>query len=167
MKSLYRTDDKRKRVYTNSTINNRLASISSVFSEMSRMTNGRVKRENVAIRKLPEYDKDERAWGSLTEEEVQGLLDYCINLPVRQKPYTKMVFFETAFVTAIRVGALLKLRWRNITQKEINGKFVWTIAVTDKGKKDITPIPDELYDKIRKLKYLEHKDERGNDVKFD
>ena len=155
----YRKDLRKRNI--NKTINAKVSSLRTLYHELHKIDR-RVDVVVVDAKKLPENETKSRSWGSLTEEEVDGLLEHCKLLPNREKPYIKKMFFKTAYVTAIRQGALLKLKWRDLVQVDTgldNGnQKVWVIRAKDKGKITETPISDELYEELIQLKNVRHHD---------
>ena len=147
-----------KKTNINKTINIKTAALSTLYKELYK-EDRRVDMVSVDLNKLPEDEDDSVSYGSLTEDEVGALLDYCLALPERQKPLIKKLFFETAFITAIRQGALLNLTWSNIKKvKDSCGAEIWVIRIKDKGKTDNTPITDEFKAKLDELKTIVHSD---------
>ena len=147
----YRNSLKKNNI--NKTINIKIASLNTLYKELHK-ADRRIDLITVDLNKLPEDEDDSSSYGSLTHEEVMALLEYCDSLPNKQKPLIKKLFFETAYITAIRQGALLKLTWNNIkriTDKK-TGVRVWVIRIKDKGKTDDTPITDEFYSRLYELK---------------
>ena len=144
-----------KDVNVNKTINIKIASLMTLFKHLKR-ENSKIDIGVVNVDNLPEREEDAKQYGSLTEEEVKELIEYCEDLPLKQKPLVKKMFFKLAFVTAIRVNALLRLTWKDI--KEIDdgkGNKIKVIEIRDKGKLDKTPITDELYKELLDLKNVE------------
>lgn len=141
-----------KKINVNKTINTKVASLITLYRHLRR-ENNKIDLGVVDLAKLPEREEDSKQYGSLTEDEVESLLEHCRALPPRQKPLEKELFFKLAFVTAIRVQALLNLTWGDIRYlKDTNGERVRVIEVRDKGKLDKTPITDELYEELLQLK---------------
>lgn len=133
------------------TINIKIASLTTLFRHLKR-ENNELNIGVVDLAKLPEYEEDTKQYGSLTEDEVDSLLAYCRELPARQKPLEKEMFFKTAFITAIRVQALLNMKWKDIRYlKDTNGENVRVIHLRDKGKEGKTPITEEFYEELLQL----------------
>lgn len=150
--------EKLKKNNINKTINIKVASLKTLYRELYK-ADRRVDILAVEVNKLPEDEDESITYGSLTEEEIHALFDYCLNLPHREKPLIKKLFFETAYITAIRVGALLNLKWENIKRvKDKDGLEMWVIKVKDKGSVTTTPITDEFYEKLCELKSIVHSD---------
>lgn len=142
----------------NKTINIKVASLNTLYKELYK-ADRRVDMLVVDLKKLPEDEDDSNSWGSLSHEEVEALFEYCGSLPNKSKPLIKQLFFETAYVTAIRQGALLNLKWENFKRvKDNDGTHLWVIRIKDKGKTDETPITDEFYQKLCQLKAIVHSD---------
>ena len=152
-----------KQTNINKTINTKIASLTTLYKELYKI-NRQVDIVTVDLKRLPEDEDEDNSYGSLTHNEVQNLLSYCLSLPDKQKPLIKKLFFETAYITAIRQGALLKLKWKNI-EKEIgkNGEEIYVIKVKDKGTIDVTPISNEFYNKLLELQKIMYSDGYKND----
>lgn len=135
---------------SNKTINYKIASLRSLYKELYK-TNRKIDLVVVDVNKLPVNEKEDNSYGSLTEEEVEKLYEFA--LKEKCNPLTKRMFFEVAIVTAIRKSALLNLKWKDIKlKKDKTGVEVWTINVKDKGKYDVTPISNELAERLFELK---------------
>lgn len=136
----------------NKTINLKVASLSTLYEELHKI-NREVDLVVVSPASLPEDESEGNTYGSLKEQEVESLIDYCYNLPKRQKPKQRAMFFKLAYVTAIRQGALLSMQWDDITpileDKKAKGML---ITVKDKGKTIQTPITLELYNELLEVK---------------
>jgi len=99
------------------------------------------------VEKVKENDK--KGWGELTLEEVNEMIQ-------RVKSYNNgdelSVLFEVAFITAIRLDALLTLNYEeNVFLKNEDGKNIWVIDVIDKDKKHIKSISNDLKSKLDSL----------------
>lgn len=154
LQSQKKEDDRRVNKYAVSTINQRMFALSSLFQEIEKI-NPQVNAKAFNIKRLKSYGTD-NSYGALTEDEVERLFQYCLDLPQGQKPIIKQLFFEIAYVTAIRSGALLKLTWKNISQKKdvLSGEVYNIIRTEDKGKEVKVPISDELYSRLMLVKEL-------------
>ena len=141
---------------SNKTINIKVASLNTLYKELHKMDR-RVDILVVDLKKLPEDEDQSIQYGSLTEDEMKALLNFTYNLPSNQKPLIKALFFETAYVTALRKGALLNLKWKHIIQeKDKDGTSIWVIRIKHKGKVNDAPITDEMYNKLVQLKSIVH-----------
>lgn len=99
------------------------------------------------VEKVKENDK--KGWGELTLEEVNEMIQ-------RVKGYNSgnelSVLFEVAFITAIRLDALLTLNYEdNIFLRNEDGREIWVIDVIDKNKKHVKSISNDLKEKIDSL----------------
>lgn len=132
-------------------INSKMGALRTFYKHLYKI-NKDIDLDVMNIDPLPEGKKEDRAWGTLTEDEVQKLYKFCEK--EYYKPVTKRMFFETAIVTALRKEALLSMTWDDIQQKQDkSGAMVWTICVRDKGGKyDYNPITDEFYNRLLQVK---------------
>ena len=147
-KSILKYRDELSNKNNNKTINIKTSSISSLISELIKLGYN-IDKSIVDVKPLP---IENNSYGSLTEDEMNDLFDYCIKLPSNQKPLVKRLFFETAYITAIRVGALLKMTWDDIHVRDVSGNTLYIIEVKDKGKITQTPIPERLYNDLKLIK---------------
>lgn len=137
---------------SNSTVNQKVAALSTLYGELHKI-NRDVDVVAVSLKPLPEREAEANSYGSLTETEVSSLIDYCNNLGARRKPLEKALFFKTAYITAIRQGALLQMTWDNIKPIIREGNTLgWTIELEDKGKTTTTPITNDFYNELLELK---------------
>lgn len=138
--------------YSPRSINQKIFALSSIFKELSKINND----INIDAFDLTPYkfDTEEGSYGSLTESEIGKLFEYCLDLPNFQKPIVKQLFFETAYVTAIRSGALMKMTWKDLKIKKdtIDDVYYNVIRVMDKGDNVEVPINDDLYDRLMAMK---------------
>lgn len=139
-----------KKGNSNRTINIKIASITSILKELYKF-NSVVPIEVLQLKRLPEYT-EENKYGSLTELEVNNLIEYCYSLDHRRKPVEKALFFKVAYVTAIRQGALLKMKWSDIFEHKDGDNSYMVINVKDKGKTHKKAITKELYDELLTIK---------------
>lgn len=136
----------------NTTINTKVSSVSSFFKELSKF-NSEVDYKIADLRKLIEEDN---AYGTLSETEVHGLVDY--SSKQSRKPINRSMFFWLSYVTAMRKNAILTLEWSDLSPIIIdNTTKGWLITKQDKGKINKTPITNELYNELLELK------KEGND----
>lgn len=128
-------------------INSKLAGIKVIARELNKQ-NKQIDTDAFNLRKMPTHD-DSETYGSFTEDEMKNLIQFAKELPMKEKGLIKSVFFKTAYVTAIRVGALLSL---TIDQIEIINEGTDSqyalIKTRDKGKSIQTSIPYSLYEEI-------------------
>lgn len=152
-------NDGRKLKYQPRSIKQKISALSSIFKALSKI-NENIKGNSFEMR-MEKFDESKNSYGSLTEDEVDRLLDYCLDLPPFQKPLEKSLFFETAYVTAIRSGALMKLTWGDIKKRKDSLQDVEynIIKTQDKGISVEVPIDDNLYGRIMIMK--EAKIKRG------
>lgn len=140
-----------KKNNSNNTINIKIACISSLYIELNKI-NRNVDVVVTNVKPLSTVEEDNR-YGSLTEKEMNGLIDYCTSLSDRMKPIQKKMFFKVAYVTAIRSGALLNLTWKDITP--MDDKMGYIITLRDKGKVNKTPITNKLYEELLQVEVKE------------
>jgi integrase len=135
------------------TVNAKIASIKTLYKHLykyNKKIDLDVANDVTPLKEL-QSEKKKSSYGSLTNEEYQALLDYCMT--EKYNPLDKKLFFETAITTGNRRSCLLNLKWEDIKQQKDNsGKFFWVIYVYDKGKEVEKPITDEFYNKLCSLK---------------
>lgn len=140
-----------KKSNSNKTINLKIASISSLYDELYKM-NREVDKVIIDVKPLSTLEEN-NSYGSLTEGEMEGLFNYCESLNSRMKPIQKKMFFKLAYITAIRSGALLQLKWKDIAP--IDNLEGYVITLRDKGKINQTPITKEVYDSLLEMEEIE------------
>jgi integrase len=99
------------------------------------------------VEKVDTHDK--RGWGELMLNEVNEMVE-------KVKKYDDgkelSVLFEVAFITAIRLDALLTATYNeNIYHINEDGNDIWVIDVIDKDKRHVKSISDELKAKLDSL----------------
>lgn len=142
-------------VETNSSvsINSKIAGIKVIMKEMNKQSK-KIDTDAFDLRKMPTHE-DSNTYGSFTEEEMNNLFSYSMSLPLRQKNAIKTAFFKTAYVTAIRVGALLSLKMNQVSIVNENKPNQYALIETrDKGKSVKTSIPMTLYNEILKARRI-------------
>ena len=145
-------DRRKKRLHPRS-VNHMIFALSSIFKKLHKV-NSNLNTSAFELQTL-KFDDSEGSYGSLTEGEVERLLEYCLKLPEHQKPVVKSLFFETAYITAIRSGALMDLTWKGIKKvKDTSDEDVYynVIKLQDKGGNLEVAISDELYNKLLMMK---------------
>jgi integrase len=99
------------------------------------------------VEKAKEHDK--KPWGELTLDEVNEMVKRVKSYPDGEE---LSVLFEVAFITAIRLDALLTATYEdNIFLRHEDGKDIWTLEVIDKDQLHVKSISDELKTKIDSL----------------
>lgn len=99
------------------------------------------------VEKAKEHDK--RGWGELTLDEVNEMVNRVEKYP---DGYELSILFEVAFITAIRLDALLTATYEeNIFLRNEDGKDIWTVEVIDKDWIHVKAISNELKDKLDSL----------------
>lgn len=136
----------------NRTVNNKVIALRSLWRHLKR-DNRDIDEFVLDIDPLNEITVDTR-YGSLTQEELKALLDFCDKQ--KNKSLIKRLYFEFAFITTLRKQCILDLKWKNIKQKIDNktGKKVWVVCSWDKGTEITKGITDGFYEKISLLKNL-------------
>src|SRR5690606_21671595 len=100
------------------------------------------------VMKVSPLSDDSESYGKITLDEAREMAEL---VKKQVKGVEKSCLIRLAYVTSIRLGALLSLTWNNIKLSE-NGNF-YTVEVFDKGKKkDRKPITKELYEELLKIK---------------
>lgn len=152
-----RRDIHGERVNSNKTINYKLTVLGGIYKELNKV-NPSVDISVAEVRKLKKLETNDEGWGSLTESEVNNLIDWCYHGEgIMQKHLIKARYFETAYITALRVNCLLNLKWGNIKLKEDkNGNSVRVIVAEDKGKIVHVAISDSFYERLCELKKIEY-----------
>jgi integrase len=133
--------------YKNATVNRKINSVRSFFNFME--TDNPNVRSAIFnnTKKLKENDK--KPWGSLSLDEVEGMAEVVNALP---DGHELSVLIEVAFITAIRLDALLTATYEeNIFLRSEEGQDVWVIDVIDKEERHVKAISNELKEKIDSL----------------
>jgi integrase len=132
--------------YKNSSINRFIDSVRSLFIELR--SNGYseyIDEFAFNFKNLPENDS--KTAGDLTEEEFNLMVKKALTL---ENGLMKSLLIGLAARTSIRLSALLKLTWKDITRinhGEWEGR--WLVNVVDKGnKEDEKPIEDVFYEQL-------------------
>jgi integrase len=131
--------------YANRTINQKVAAVKSLYVSLKSNKFNVDPSAFESIRDLPEKQNHR---GTLTAEEAQRMADLA-RTTERQLKEEKYFLIMTAIRTSIRLGALLKLEWSDIKEKET----CYIVEVYDKGNKlDEKPITKEFYKQLSLLK---------------
>ena len=78
-----------KQTNINKTINTKIASLTTLYKELYKI-NRQVDIVTVDLKRLPEDEDEDNSYGSLTHNEVQNLLSYCLSLPDKQNLNQKL-----------------------------------------------------------------------------
>jgi len=107
-----------------------------------------IKNNPFVLDKLKIKDKDNH-YGSLTEEELDGLYKFC--LAQKSKPSTKKLYFEFLATVTCRKSVTQELKFDDIkrTLNRKTGTYYWVIKdVYDKTEFVDTAISDEFYNRL-------------------
>jgi integrase len=137
---------------SNNSINQKTLALKSLWKELNAHYNENININIFTFDLLPVDENNPNGYGTLTFDEVQKLLNFC--LTHKRKTLNKKLFFETAFETAIRKDCLLNLEWKNFKHEDDfeTGKKIWVINYHDKGRDLKTAISDDLYKNLLKIK---------------
>jgi site-specific recombinase XerD len=135
---------------SNKTINAKLAGVKSLWTELLK-SNRNIDVNAMTVEPLPLPEENPNSWGSLTEEEVNSLYEFCMT--VQYKPLVQKIYFELCFVTGIRYKALLDLTIEQLEQRvdKSTGKKIWCLCVNSKGKDVVKPVSDEMYSRLKSI----------------
>lgn len=152
---MYKQYLKKKRKFTNNTINQKIRALKSLWIGLKRINND-IDINVVSIK--PYKNTTINGSDGLTEQEAIQLLEYAKSRP--WKGYVQYMFFKIAIVTALRKSSLLNLKWKDIKQlkdKQSN-ELYWCIVVHDKTGTKPRPIRDDVYRELLELKDLRYTD---------
>lgn len=152
---MYKQYLKKKKKFTNNTINQKIRALKSLWIGLKRINND-IDINVVSIK--PYKNTTINGSDGLTEQEAIQLLEYAKNRP--WKGYVQYMFFKIAIVTALRKSSLLNLKWKDIKQlkdKQSN-ELYWCIVVHDKTDTKPRPIRDDIYRELLELKDLRYTD---------
>lgn len=139
----------------NSTVNNTMSILYSLFRELQkvRYTNGERKYnisvDELQLRRLDQ--SDERSYGDVEWEEVDEMIELVKSMPPRKMPDVKAALIHIARVTGIRLSGLLNLRYKDLRREY----GYWVLHHSMKGKKHEQAIKDsdaEMLLNLRKNK---------------
>jgi integrase len=150
--------DNLKKQYKNNTINQKMFACKALWDEL--FENGRVNKNVFNLRKIKLKEK-KNSHGSLTEKEMDLLLDFCLNHE-KQKPVTKMLYFKFLYITGLRKNIAQSIMVDDIIRKVDIQKQeeVWVIDKEDKGKDREVSIRDTFYNELYK-NYINEKETWG------
>lgn len=130
---------------SNKTINQKMGGIKAMFEFLAtKYPQHNINPTNATVVKLSESEHDSKSHGSLSEEEVYNLFDFCKTM--KYKPQSQQLFFETLFTTALRFDAVRTMTIKNI-HHVINPEtkqMIYIIKIRDKSKDRTIAIPDDL-----------------------
>lgn len=137
-----------KTINGNNTVNQKMACIASLWGELKKHVHG--ENINLNVVKLTPLIIEESSWGSLTEKEINQLLEFCKTRDY--KPFVQEIYFKTLFITGIRSNAIMQLKQTDIIHKSDlqSGKDIWCLYVKDKRKYVTKAISDSLYSSLVK-----------------
>ncbi|RPK23996.1 tyrosine-type recombinase/integrase [Paenibacillus xylanexedens] len=132
--------------YNNSTINNMIASVQSLYVFLEK-TEYNVKATNLKIKSL--IENPEHA-GSLHPDEAEIMAQTVLK---QRKGKEKAALIRLAYTASFRKSTLLSMTYDDIVF--INGCYVARVIIKG-GKYHEVPIPTELYEELLSLKELDY-----------
>jgi len=133
----------------NISINQKLGAINALFSHLAtKYPQHNINPGAIAVVELPVSQHNSNSHGILDKDEVYALFNYCDTHDY--KPKSQRLFFETLFITALRLDAILTLSTKNIhhvTDNKTKSK-VYVIKVVDKAKDRTVAISDSLAERL-------------------
>lgn len=143
--------------YTNTTINNMMAAIQSLY-EFLEINEYGVNSKYVKVDVLPD---DSESAGSLFFDEAERM-GYLVKK--QTKGQEKSALIRLAYTTSFRKSSLLKLEWPDIKKNPEADHYLVT-TVGKGGKKHTVPISAELYEELLLIKDQKYY-EKYNDNKI-
>jgi len=138
--------DMLKRKYKSNTVNQNIFACKALwdsFKEDGLVTTNPFDIKKIKVRKEVHY-------GSLSDSELEGLLNYCSSLD--KKGMTKSLYFEFLATVTCRKGVAQRLTFSNIKQKfnrKTNSNY-WVVDAFDKTDEVDRAITDEFYERLLK-----------------
>jgi len=134
--------------YEESTINQSILSCSTLWQYLEKedlVIKDYFKKETIKPNK---EDEGKNSYGSLTEEELNQLYDYCLSL--KDRGLTKKLYFEFLATLTCRKTAAQELRLDNIrrTFNKEDRQYYWVINSFDKTKIINRAISNEFYQRL-------------------
>lgn len=137
-------DEDEKRFYTNTTINNFIAAIQSLYTFLEK-NDYNVKAIVTQIKPLSD---DSEQCGRLYTHEAEQM---AVIAEGTVKGIEKSALIRMAYTTSFRKGSLLNLQWTDIIKTESHDYYEVNI-IGKGGKKHVMPISPDLYDYLLKIK---------------
>lgn len=129
------------------TVNRKMNAIRSFYKYME--TDHKEIRSAIFNKTKKIKENDKKGWGSLTPDEVEGMIEAVKEL---KDGHELSVLIEVAFITAIRLDALLTATYQNnVFLRHEDGQDIWVIDVIDKEERHIKAISDELKEGLDSL----------------
>jgi site-specific recombinase XerD len=150
-------DEEGERQYTNTSINNVIAAIQSLYVFLEKND---YDVKSVTTRANPLADDSVRC-GALYTHEAEKMADIIIDTV---KGIEKSALIRMAYITSFRKGSLLRLEWDDIVEHPSN-KYYEVTVMGKGGKKHTVPISEDLYQYVLKIKDQRYY-ERYNDNKI-
>lgn len=109
--------------------------------------NGDLKFNPFIIRKI-KIRKKQKHYGSLTEEELEQLYDYCLTL---KKGMTKKLYFEFLATVTCRRSIAENIKFEDIkwTLNNNDKKYYWVVNAFDKTEEVNRAISEEFYNRLK------------------
>lgn len=137
-------DEEGERQYTNTSINNVIAAIQSLYVFLEKND---YDVKSVTTRINPLADDSVRC-GALYTHEAEEMADIVVDTV---KGIEKSALIRMAYTTSFRKGSLLNLEWDDIV-KHPSCKYYEVTVIGKGGKKHTVPISEDLYLYVLKIK---------------
>jgi integrase len=140
-----------RRKNSKNTTNQKISAVKSLFRALKPNCDG-INMNAFEIKPFKIKDNDVESYGSLTEDEVERLLEFAGKQSYRS--LVQKLYFKTRFIAGIRHDAVFTLEWKQIKRllDKKNNVEAWVIGVDDKGKSVKKAISDKFYEELCELK---------------
>ncbi|MBM7598115.1 integrase [Virgibacillus halotolerans] len=153
----FRTFLKDERRYANSSTNNTMTAIYSLFTHLKKVKKNKYKIQPDELRLKSLSLTDENHHGDIDWEESDKMIEYVSGLPNKKLPKVKAALIHTARMTGIRLNGLLGLDYTDLRREG----GMWVLHHAIKGKKHAQAIRDDLAEMLLDLR----KDENDKNEK--